>query len=454
MAKKKSKVVTMNKKNDEMKKDNVIMRKVEEIKVDVAENVDEIIDDVIEQSEVSTENTEVLPSDNDTSLKELLKDVKFDESKFEKSDETFNKSDEVIVKEDEPKADKKIELTADICRYKKSGTTVTAKALTKHMDKGVYMFDNTAQRSLVWSEEQKSNLIISMIMNVFVPPLYANRNTQDNTFDFLDGKQRSHAVHDYISGMYALKNVPNIALEDGTEIDLNGYYMNELPEDIQDYINDFTFDIKINDDLDADQCDDVFARLNSGKSLTAIEFSRVKAKDLSAIQSIASHEIFREAFTDKMRAKYVDEDIAVKSYIMINEKTPCLDTKFVRPYMELMNVTDDERKELFEVFDIILKASNDIKARTNGDTKKNAKIAKRILTRTHLVSLVGFVHKFKKEFQNSSKLADYCMYFYNSNASSIDDKYNSSARSGAGHSPQVKTRQDALEKYYKEFLSM
>ena len=152
----------------------------------------------------------------------------------------------------------------------------------------------------------------------------------------MDGKQRSHAIHDFISDMYALTNIPKIPLEDGTELDLNGKRMSELPEEIKDYINDFTFDIKTNDDLDEEQCEDVFARLNSGKSLTSIEFSRVKAKDLSAIQNVARHELFREAFTDKMRQKYVDEDIAVKSYIMIKENTPCLDTKYVRPYMELM----------------------------------------------------------------------------------------------------------------------
>ena len=111
-------------------------------------------------------------------------------------------------------------------RYDKRSLPWSVKQLVSSMAKGTARFDNTVQRSLVWTKEKKSRLIHTAILNLPCPPLYANVYTNEETgkknYDFLDGKQRSHAFKEFLEDGFELVDVPVLPFSDGIELDLNG----------------------------------------------------------------------------------------------------------------------------------------------------------------------------------------------------------------------------------------
>ena len=120
-------------------------------------------------------------------------------------------------------------------RYDKRSLPWSVKQMVASMIKGTARFDNTVQRTLVWNDEKKSRLIHTAILNLPCPPLYANVYSNPETgkkvYDFLDGKQRSHAFKEFLNDEFELTEVPVLTFTDGKELNINGYKFSELPEE-------------------------------------------------------------------------------------------------------------------------------------------------------------------------------------------------------------------------------
>lgn len=69
----------------------------------------------------------------------------------------------------------------------------------------------------------------------------------------------------------------------GGTVDINGLSFSELPEEIQEVINDTNIPICAKDEMDWDEEERNFYNLNNGKPLTAATKNRVKAKSLDAM---------------------------------------------------------------------------------------------------------------------------------------------------------------------------
>ena len=325
---------------------------------------------------------------------------------------------------------------ADIVTYNRSALPWTVNQLVGSIRKGNSVFDNAVQRSFVWTKEQQSLLIHSLIINAPVPPLYANRNSTSKIYDFIDGKQRSTTIYNFLSDEFELVDVPAIPLEDGSEIDINGKKFSELDEQIQSAIRDYSLTINYYDDLDEDQVADIFNRLNNSKPMTAIERMRVKCPSIKRVQDLCKHAIFNEAVTENARKKYTDEDIVIKSFAMIRMEKPCLDTKAIKPFAAELEISDVEYKWMEDIYSRILDIRDKVKV-------INKKAAKRMLSRTHLVTIIGFM----KEYQDDSdeQLRDFFARFYGPDKdATISTSYNFYSKSGSGHVESVKARLDAM----------
>ena len=130
----------------------------------------------------------------------------------------------------------------------RANITWNAKQIAKMANNGTLRFDNIIQRSYVWEQTRKSELIHSMIEGYPVPAFYARR-VDGKVYDFLDGKQRINAIKGFINGEYALMGIANVEVvnDDGTteEMDLNGMKFDDLPEQVQDAIKDYYFTIEV-----------------------------------------------------------------------------------------------------------------------------------------------------------------------------------------------------------------
>lgn len=341
-------------------------------------------------------------------------------------------------------------------RYDKRSLPWSVKQMVASMVKGTARFDNTVQRTLVWNDEKKSRLIHTAILNLPCPPLYANVYTSPETgkkvYDFLDGKQRSHAFKEFLNDEFELTEVPVLTFTDGKEFNINGYKFSELPEEMQDMIKNYSLNISTMEDLNEDEVADLFYILNNGVALTKIEVSRVKAKALDAIREVASHPLFETILTDKARAKYTNEDIVIKAFaLLFNETGNSLENKDIRPYMERMELDDTKIKDMNNILTIVQDMYIMEMAKGTPEAKK---VAKRITTRTHLISLIPLICRGYEESRTVEDMIAWVeSFFYTTNRSTtISEKYNMACKSASNSRDAVCTRDDELNDSYETFF--
>ena len=328
----------------------------------------------------------------------------------------------------------------------------TAKQITKMIGNGKITFDNAIQRGLVWTKEKKSLLVDSLIQNYPVPPFYAKKK-DTGIYDMLDGKQRMNAIADYINNDYELCDLEEITYidEEGKEkiIDINGKKFEDLPEEFQDKIKDFSFTIYYFDEgITDEEVNELFFRLNNGKPLSAIELTRVRAKSFSIISEIGKHKIFADALTESALSKYTNEDIVMKSYAILHDAEPSLDNKHIRNIVENTDFTEADQKQMEEIFDRIYEVHNLI---------KDKKIQKKIYTRTHLLSILPTVWKSLEDGLSDAQYKEFIEHFFimTDEGVSISEGYNEAAsKAGTGSKQKVKIRLDILEDEYKHFFMM
>lgn len=327
---------------------------------------------------------------------------------------------------------------------KKANISWTAKQLTKMVNGNKITFENVVQRTYVWDVQRKSLLIHSMLTGYPIPSFYATK--KDGVYDMLDGKQRMNAIVGFINGDYALTDIPDVETE--TEVlDINGKLFDDLSEELQDEIKDYTLTIYYFEDISEDEVSEMFFRLNNGKALSAIELTRVKAKSISTIIDIGKHELFNSALTEKALAKYTNEDIVMKTYAVLYVDEPSLETKDMRKLMLETEITDEQKEYIKKIYDKIMEIHSHI---------EDKKVARKILVRTHLISIIPFIAKAIEEGRSDEDMVFWLTGFFKGKgrAASVSDIYNGTTRSGSNKKESVRARNLVLQNSYNEYFKI
>ena len=337
---------------------------------------------------------------------------------------------------------------------KRANISWNARQLSKMIEKGSITFDSAVQRGLVWDNDRKSLLIHSMMTGFPIPAMYAAKDTETKILSMLDGKQRSNAISDFLHGRFTLSNVPEVILEDGTEVDVNGMYFSGLCEELQDIISNYSLTIYYFEDITDDEIAELFYRLNNGRALSNIERVRAVAKSFKTIQELKKHELFTTALTEKAFEKYVPDELVIKSYIMLTFDKPCLDAKVTNPTMMNAVLTDQDINIMNGVFNRILNTYKTIIADDSPETGKLSKrIAKRLLTRTHMLSIMPIVKKSLIDRVSDDVFTLWVKNFFcGSRSATKYDEYNSRCTAGSGHAETIKVRLDVIKKDYNKFM--
>lgn len=326
-------------------------------------------------------------------------------------------------------------------------TNMTVRAYIEKIEIGEITFDIDIQRAYVWKDvEQKSGLIQSLIVNDIIPPFIFNK--VDGVFEGMDSKQRSYTIHKFLKDEFVLKGVVPIEVinEDGEleELDINGLKYSQLPECIQNAIKEYNLSIWYLTDADQEQVSRNFCNLNNGKSINAATLNRIKAKSKNQITKMSKHPIFKEALSQTALDGHVDEDLVIKAHALLYADEPSTDTKWIRPYMKVVDITETEEKELISVFDVIMKIHNLI---------EDKKVAKRIYTRTHMISIVPVIAQSIADRRTDKEMMEWFIHFFaGKKSATISSVYNSAAGSGSGKKDAVKKRLDEIKKSYDNFF--
>lgn len=333
--------------------------------------------------------------------------------------------------------------------------TWSSKQLASMFVKENIRFDSYVQRTKCWDSRRKS-LLIRTVLNGFprIPEIYATRDGASKTYQCLDGQQRLTTIFDFMNDEFFLVDVDPVVDDDGNVYELAGKKFSDLDDFLKDIILTYSWRVAYYDDLSDEDTAELFYLINNAKPLSQIEHFRCLSPDLKTIQNIGSHELFTTALTQKAFERYTNEDMVIKSYIMLNDDYPSLDNKDVRPTMMQTVFSQNDIELLNKVYDRILTTYKMIVSDENEDTiKANKRIAKRLLTRTHMLSILPIVNRSLNENVSDELFTEWVKEFFSGTKSATKyDEYNSRCSSGSGHAENIKVRLDVIEKDYNEFM--
>lgn len=337
----------------------------------------------------------------------------------------------------------------------------SAKQLKVMVMNGKINFDHIVQRSYVWERARKSALIESMIIGYPVPAIYAKRmeNETDkkvNIYYIMDGKQRLSTVKEYLNNEFALTDLNPVHYTDSATgedcvYDISGMTFSELPESIQDHLNTISFQVIYFDNLDKEEERELFKRLNAGKPLSTKSRLLASCKDIEGLLDIGSHKLFCEMMTDKARANKNQISLVMKAWCMMNQniENVSFESKIFNPLLEKAEISDSEKIAMNEVFDLIVNTHSIL---SNFNEKK---VAKKLYTETHMVSLIPYFHKAIDANIDENTMADWLVEFFGTkDIASVSEEYNNACAGGSAKNVNIIARNDALANSYAEFFKV
>jgi hypothetical protein len=334
---------------------------------------------------------------------------------------------------------------------KKSNIQWTAKTLINQIARGNVNFDCAIQRGYTWDQVRNSLLIHSMIEDYPIPAFYFAKRA-DGRYDGLDGKQRSNAIMGFINGLYALcEDFDIVKDEEGEEYNFSEDYFEDLPEWAQEHIKDYSLTIYYFEELTEEQYDNLFFRLNNGKPLTSVELTRVKAKSLKKFQEMAKHDLINLAVTDKGKVRYNHENLVMQAWAVcfVKDEDFSFETKIFRHIIENAEVNKMQVEELTNYFNIILNIYNECDL----EDKKEKRIAKRILTRTHLVALTkAMMVAIQNDYEIPNLIEWIKVFFDGGKSATVDTIYNNTCGSGSARKDKVDMRMNAIVDHMNKYM--
>lgn len=310
----------------------------------------------------------------------------------------------------------------------------TAKTLVNQMKRGNVNFDNAVQRGLVWDVEKKSLLIHSMVYGYAIPAMYFTRD-ENKVYDSLDGKQRSNAICEFMNDEFALvTDTPPVYDDDGNMEDISGMTFSQLPEWVQDRINEYSLTIYYYEDMTEQEIREFFRRLNNGKPLTAVELTRVNTPCLVVFQQLAEHDAIQNVVTAAGKRRFTDENIAMQLYHMATVENPDFSTKSFREWAKSVETDNEVIGKIQSGLDAYCSFFAEL------DPAADKKILRTIKTRTHFVSCAYYCYLAVQEEATQDEINQTLRTFFSGNPSTSED-YNKTVGSGSAKPGAVQTRQ-------------
>ena len=311
--------------------------------------------------------------------------------------------------------------------------------LMQMMDDKEIDFDASIQRGLVWDSLRNSKFIHTILLEWATGVFYLNKT--DDTFECLDGKQRSHALYNFIkNGKKLHKSTPPVIDKNGELIEIAKRKFEELPAEFQNIIMRYGLLVQSFDDMSVEDKVEFFTRINLGKPVTPADISRIKVRSRKIFQKLSKHIAIETGATEKAKAKFADEDIIKNIWIMCYSEKKSLLDKDTSPIFESTEVTQEQEEELNKILDYMYKFLR--------EALKTKELFGKVRAKTHLCSL-GYLAFLA--IRNSMPEDEYCeraVKFFNTQdrKPSISEEYNRASASSSAKAEQVIIRINELEK--------
>lgn len=323
--------------------------------------------------------------------------------------------------------------------YRANKKTWVVNNFYKRWKNGEINFDNPIQRGIVWNKKDSSLYIHSLLYNILIYQKPFLVSKKEYGYDVLDGKQRGTTLIKYINNEFALTGLQNepLIMVKGEPYQINGKFFKQLPEALQMEILDFEIEMAMLEDAPIEIEALFFERSNSGRAMAKIDLARSRNRAIEAVKEIAEHEIFNIMFSKKMLEKLSQEEIVVKTWQALNETEPNYSAKHYQELMENLDITDDDKIDIMNVYDKVLAAYKVVNV-----TDEQA--AKMMLKKTHFLSYISFVNKFVDE----KSLAAWIVEFY----SNMSEEYFEASNKQTTSLKNTNARIDIIRQSIENFI--
>ncbi len=203
----------------------------------------------------------------------------------------------------------------------KSNTeTHTVSWLKMLDDEGKLNKNISIQRKEVWDAEKKSNLIISMLLNIPIESLLFEEN--ENGYNVLDGKQRTLTLCAYLADGFSLS--PKIRVQEIDGVSVTGLKYSQLPEVLQNRIAQYQLAIAILRPLDSEERATVFFMRNQAVALTKIDLSLVMLGEqaMNTFNNLCAHPFMMEKIKLTVPARRKHDDLSILLQYLILRQRP------------------------------------------------------------------------------------------------------------------------------------
>jgi uncharacterized protein with ParB-like and HNH nuclease domain len=178
------------------------------------------------------------------------------------------------------------------------------------------------RESGVWSNEKQQLFLDSLLNGYDIPKLYLHDlRGKDPRYKFavIDGKQRLHAVWNYLNDKQSLADDFTVSDTSGRTPLVGGSKYSELSPDWQEIFKAKALDVVLVQNADEDDIEELFSRLNNGEPLTAAEKRNAMGGQMSKLIRDVAKDPF---FTQRLKFKNTRlQFLEVAAKMLLIEKT-------------------------------------------------------------------------------------------------------------------------------------
>lgn len=223
---------------------------------------------------------------------------------------------------------------------------------------GAEIFIPDYQREMVWTPNQKSRFIESLMLNLPIPYLFFSDNEEGRS-EVIDGSQRLRTIIEYYQNKFELKN---LKLLDS----LNGFNFDDLPLVRQRRFRKKTIRvIEMTSNMDEEARRQMFDRLNTGGTkLTSMEqrFGSRDGKFTHFVNELSKNKLLREicpiSETRESRREYPELILRFFAYLNNYKKFEKRVDEFLDDYLDKMNENGFNDSEFRYIFNQMLEFIN------------------------------------------------------------------------------------------------
>lgn len=208
--------------------------------------------------------------------------------------------------------------------------TYTLEMYLNKIKDGDICNDADVQRHFIWTKEQINELVVTVLMDEYIPPIILGEE-DSSQLHIADGGQRSSALNRFRYGNYKItSSVENsvipykkkIKAEDGvvvwkdTVFDIKNATYEKLPKELQKKFNEYQMDTIIHEHCDRHMISKYIKRYNNHTSMNANQKAFTLINNYAGyIRKIVSSRFFLDysIFTETEKKKGVTERVVVET---------------------------------------------------------------------------------------------------------------------------------------------